>query len=129
MNRQSKWHAEKAEAAVRRGALDGLQQWADDVLADARPRVPVAPIRGGFLRDSGEVSIDEGQMLAAVSYDSPPMKSDGRAAGTGSVAVMVHENLSAQHAVGEAKFLETASQVSAPAGLAKLAAALRRSFR
>jgi len=128
VSRQSKWHAEKAEAAVRRGALDGLQKWADDVLADSTERAPVSPNQGGgFLRGSGEVSLDEGQMLAAVSYDSPPARSHAPA--KPGMAIGVHEHINVKHAVGEAKFLETALQVSAPAGLAELAAALRRSFR
>ena len=126
--KQTKWYPEKAEAAVRRGAHDGLKQWADDVLADSTERVPVAPgAWGGFLCDSGEVSLDEGQMLAAVSYDSPPAR--GGAPAKPGMAIGVHEKLNVKHANGEAKFLETALQVSAPAGLAELAAALRRSFR
>lgn len=133
MKGRATWHTERADAVVRRSAMRGLEHWADDVLAAAEPLVPVAPdgTRGaGFLRDSGKVSIsDEGELAAAVSYDSPPKHADGRASSSGSLAIWVHENLKAKHATGQAKFLEKALQVRAPAGLARLAAALREGFR
>ncbi len=100
-----RWHGERAKAAARRGAVRGLAAWADQVLEGSQRRVPVAPVRGGFLRDSAKAQIDEGSLRAAVSYDSPPTRADGRSGGA-PISVYVHENMHARHATGSAKFLE-----------------------
>lgn len=92
-----KWYGGKAKVRARIGAARGLKQWADDVLKDSQPQVPVAPVGGGFLRDSGKSEVDAAALRAVVSYDSPP--------GT-HLAIWVHENMTAQHTVGNAKFLE-----------------------
>lgn len=129
MSPENKWYGAAAEAALRVGAIEGLEEWALDILVEARPNVPVSPNDGGFMRDSGEVSADADKLQSAVSYSSPPKRDDGRApAKIGAVAI-VHENLYAKHTVGGPKFLEKACQVKAPDGLAKLANSLRRRFR
>jgi hypothetical protein len=107
-----KWHGPKAKAAARRGAVRGLKLTADHVLEGAGRLVPVAPIGGGFLRDSGKASVDESALRAAVSYDSPPGKSDGRNMGAGSLAIWVHEDMTARHGVGQAKYLEAPVSVA-----------------
>jgi len=103
-----RWYGERVKAAVRKGAVRGLESWADEVLEGSQRRVPVAPIRGGFLRDSAKTAVDENDLRAAVSYESPPERADGRMGGA-SMAVYVHENMRARHTGGKsAKFLETA---------------------
>ena len=93
-----KWYGEKAKLAVRRGAARGLREWAELVFKEADAIVPVAPVKGGFLRDSGKVEVDEGALRAAISYDTPPGMH---------LAIWVHEIMGRRHSSGkEAKFLE-----------------------
>jgi hypothetical protein len=102
-----RWYGEKVKAAAKRGAVRGLESWSGEVLEGSQRRVPVAPIRGGFLHDSAKAQVDEGALRAAVSYASPPARVDGRATGSGNLAVWVHENMRARHAAGKsAKYLE-----------------------
>ena len=106
-----------AKAAARRGGLRGLKQWGKDVLAESDKLVPVAPVKGGFLRDSGAVDVDEARMRAVVSYSSPPKRADGRAPGSVPVAVFVHEDMTAHHAAGKsAKYLEIPANASRKTG-------------
>jgi hypothetical protein len=116
-----KWNGERAKAAARRGGLSGLKRWADDVFDASQEEVPVAPVRGGFLRDSGQVSVDEGVGRAAVSYSGPPARSDGRFGGA-DIAAIVHEDMGAQHSTGKAKYLEdplNATKTSGPQTVAR----------
>ena len=76
-----RWYGERVKAAARKGAVRGLESWADEVLEGSQRRVPVAPIRGGFLRDSAKTAVDENDLRAAVSYESPPERADGRMGG------------------------------------------------
>jgi hypothetical protein len=115
--------------AIRLGAIDGLQKWAEDVEEASRPDVPVSPNDGGFMRDSAEVTVDAFGLQSAVSYYSPPKREDGRAPAKIGAVAMVHENLYARHEHGHAKFLEKALQTRAPQGLAHLAAALKARLR
>ena len=110
-----KWHGAKAKAAARRGAVNGLQAWADLVLDRSRAVVPVAPVRGGLLRDSGKAEVDDGALRAAVSYDGPDVGGDGRRGG-GNLAVLVHENMQVTHAHGSAKYLENPLNASLTRG-------------
>ena len=112
-----RWHGAAARMAVARGGAAGLKKWADDVLEATTPHVPVAPVRGGFLRDSGAVAVDGEALVAAVSYDSPP--------GT-HLAIWVHEEMTDQHTVGEAKFLENTLNGSQATGLDAIASEIRR---
>lgn len=103
-----------------KGGAAGLKRWADDVLAATTPHVPVAPVHGGFLRDSGTAEVDAEELLAAVSYDSPPGTHD---------AIWVHENLRHKHTVGEAKFLENTLNGSRTTGPEAVAAEIREKLR
>ena len=99
-----KWHGAAAKRHVRDGAVEGLAAAAEHILAKSRPLVPVAP-GGGYLRDSGETSVNKGQLRAAVTYITGDTREDGRQGG-GNLAVVVHEDMTASHATGQAKFLE-----------------------
>jgi hypothetical protein len=115
-----RWYGEKVKAAASRGAVRGLESWAGEVLEGSQRRVPVAPIRGGFLHDSAKAQVDENALRAAVSYDSPPLPPDGRRVGA-SLSVYVHENMRARHASGKsAKFLELALNETRRSGPARV---------
>jgi hypothetical protein len=89
------WHGDAVKRSQRKGAARGLLQAAEHILSKSQPLVPVAPVDGGKLRDSGKASVDESALRAAISYDTD-------------YAVEVHEDFwKWQHAAGtQAKFLE-----------------------
>jgi len=101
---------DKVKARTRRGGISGLKGWANAVLKRADELVPEAPkgVPGaGYLKKSGKVTIDEARGVAAVSFASPPKRSDGRKQPSAGLAVLVHEDMTAQHAPGkQAKYLE-----------------------
>lgn len=75
------------------GAARGLRKAAEHVLQVSRTRVP---IEEGTLERSGVASVDEQQLRAAVSYDTP-------------YAVVQHEDMTLHHDDGrQAKYLESA---------------------
>lgn len=78
---------------TRDGAGRGLYLAAEHGLAEAKRRVP---IEEGTLERSGTASVDEAEMKAAVSFDTP-------------YAVVQHEDLTMRHDDGrQAKYLENA---------------------
>jgi len=93
-----KWYGREAKEAARRGSIDGLRQAAEKGLEASQRLVPVSPYaRGGYLKSTGKISVDESVPVAAISYDSPPGKH---------IAIWVHERLDVRHTSGSAKFLE-----------------------
>lgn len=85
-------------------ARRGLLLAAEHVLTEANERVP---IEEGTLARSGRASVDDGELKAAVSYDTP-------------YAVRQHEDMTLRHDQGrQAKFLEraVASEVEAIRGI------------
>ena len=91
------WHGDKAKAAARKGAARGLMRGAEHVLQQANL---IVPIEEGTLLRSGAASSDEGELRAAVSYDTP-------------YAVRQHEELTYRHDPGrQAKYLETPLNVA-----------------
>jgi hypothetical protein len=94
--------------------------------------VPVAPegIRGaGYVKGTGRVDIDASNLEAAVSYDSPPERSDGRRS-TGSVVLVLHEDTDARHRDGQqAKFLEKPALESTRSGRQAVAREIRMELR
>ena len=99
------WHGDKAKRRARDGAEAGLLAAAQHILAKSEPLVPVAPVGGGYLKDAGVASVDGGQLKAAISYITGDTRDDGRQGG-GNLAVVVHEDMTASHARGQAKYLE-----------------------
>ncbi len=97
----------KAEAA--------LYQEAEREMTEAKRKVPVDT---GTLRDSGHVQQPEHDANGV----SVVMGFGGAAE---SYAVIVHEDLEALHAVGEAKFLESVLQESAPHLLERIASRIK----
>ncbi|WKX70048.1 hypothetical protein [Streptomyces sp. XD-27] len=109
-----RWNGAAATAAIREAATRGLRIGAEHVLAASRQRVP---IEEGTLERSGVTSVDEQQLVAAVSYDTP-------------YAVRVHEDLNARHAPGRtAKYLESVLPEEADTVHALIAAQVRRALR
>ncbi|WP_424861395.1 hypothetical protein [Streptomyces sp. MMS24-I29] len=109
-----RWHGDAATGAIREAAARGLLLGAEHVLAASRQRVP---INEGTLEQSGATSVDEQQMTAAVSYDTP-------------YARRVHEDMTARHAPGRtAKFLEGVLPETAGEVQALIAAQIRRALR
>ncbi|MET7633423.1 hypothetical protein ACWCW2_39315 [Streptomyces sp. NPDC001773] len=75
------------------------------------------PIAEGTLERSGATSVDEQQMTAAVSYDTP-------------YAARVHEDMTARHAPRRtAKFLEGVLPATVGEVQALIAAQIRRALR
>lgn len=109
-----RWNGDAATAAIRAAATRGLLLGAEHVLAASRQRVPIAE---GTLERSGATSVDEQQMTAAVSYDTP-------------YARRVHEDMTARHAPGRTpKFLEGVLPETAGEVQTLIAAQVRRALR
>jgi hypothetical protein len=88
---QIQWNGDAVLAAMRAGAVRGVRLGAEHLLQVSRARVP---IEEATLERSGVVTVDEGDLTAAVSYDTP-------------YAVRQHEDLTYRHDSGRsAKYLE-----------------------
>jgi len=87
-----KWYGPLAKGKAKQGAARGLFLGAEHVLEESRRLVP---IEEGTLERSGVASVDEGQLRAAVSYDTV-------------YAVYQHEMMNLQHDAGRtSKYLES----------------------
>lgn len=105
------WRGAEATEAARRGGRRGLLDGAEHVLGVSRTQVPHEE---GDLERSGVASVDENELLAAVSYDTP-------------YAVRQHEELDWQHDPGrKAKYLEDPMESEGGTVQALAAAAIRR---
>jgi hypothetical protein len=103
MSMRLSWNGPQAKAATKRGAARGLRLWAEHVLEEANR---IVPIQESTLLKSGTVSVDEGALRAAVSYDTP-------------YAVRQHEELDYHHDAGrQAKYLEMPLNASQQTGQA-----------
>jgi hypothetical protein len=99
---------------MRQGSALGLRLAAEHVLAVSRGRVP---IEEATLERSGVATVDEANLTAAVSYDTP-------------YAVRQHEELNYQHDAGRtAKYLERPLIEEADTATALIAAQVRRALR
>ncbi|CAM5608662.1 hypothetical protein GCM10010329_17340 [Streptomyces spiroverticillatus] len=109
-----RWNGAATTGAIRQAAARGLLLGAEHVLDASRQRVPIAE---GTLERSGAASVDEQNLTAAVSYDTP-------------YATRVHEDMTAQHSPGRsAKYLESVLPQTAPEVQALIAAQIRRALR
>ncbi|WP_404959015.1 hypothetical protein [Streptomyces sp. 147326] len=99
---------------TRAGAIRGLRLAAEHILAESRKRVP---IEEATLERSGTATVDEADLKAAISYDTP-------------YAVRQHEELTYRHDAGRtAKYLEGPMTTEAAQAAEIIAAQLRRSLR
>ncbi|WP_216588592.1 minor capsid protein [Streptomyces brasiliscabiei] len=106
--------ASGVQSELRRAAARGLLLGAEHVLGVSNDRVPLDE---ATLQQSGTASVDEGDLTAMVSYDTP-------------YAVPQHERLDYRHAPGrEAKYLENSLNSERAQVLALVAAELRRALR
>ncbi|GGM76925.1 hypothetical protein GCM10012275_54500 [Longimycelium tulufanense] len=86
-----RWNGAAIKGAAHAGAARGLRTAAEHVLTESRR---VVPIEEGTLERSGVASVDETNLRAAVTYDTP-------------YAVRQHEDLTLRHDPGrKAKYLE-----------------------
>lgn len=100
--------------AVRKAAAQGLTDGAEHLLEESNR---IAPIEEGTLIRSGVASVDEQQLRAAVSYDTP-------------YAVRQHEDTRLRHDSGrQAKFLEASAKRRAKAITGHVVAALKAASR
>lgn len=84
-----------AAARMRAAAMDGLEDLGDEILSDAQGLCPTGPT--GDLKASGAVAVDRAAGEVAVHFGRGEAEE---------YAVIVHEDLSASHDDGQAKFLE-----------------------
>jgi len=99
---------------LRAAAARGLLLGAEHVLAEAQNLVPLDE---GGLQNTGTASVDEGELVAMVSYDTP-------------YAARQHEEMDWRHAPGrQAKYLEQPLNAERQQVQALIAAQLRRALR
>jgi hypothetical protein len=104
----------KIKAAERKSAIKGLHLAAEHLLQASRALVPHEE---GTLERSGVASVDEGELRAAVSYDTP-------------YAIPQHERLDYRHDDGrQAKYLEEPLHTEAGVMGEIVQAQIRRSLR
>lgn len=109
-----RWNGEQALRGTEAGAARGLRVAGEHILAKSRERVPLDE---GPLERSGVATVDEGNLTAAVSYDTP-------------YAVRQHEELDYRHDPGRtAKYLEDPLNEQADTVAELIAAEVRRALR
>lgn len=84
-----------AAARIREAALDGMEDLGGEVLDQAEDLCPTGA--SGTLKRSGAVAVDRAAGEVAVHFGS---------GGAEEYAVIVHEDMEAEHDDGQAKFLE-----------------------
>lgn len=108
------WNGQAVSAAVREAAARGLRIGAEHILAESRELVP---IEEATLERSGVATVDEGELTAAVSYDTP-------------YALRQHEDMTLRHDAGRtAKYLEQPFNTEADTVREIIAAQVRRALR
>lgn len=124
------WRGEQAKAVMRSAAAEGLKAWVQDAFDESQRLVPVDDDdpRGGTLKESGAVEVDESKLRAVISYSGEHRKADGKSSGP--TAIFVHEDMTVQHSGGrQAKYLEQPLMDSRTTGPAKAAVEIRKRFR
>lgn len=105
----------RAGKEIRKGAADGLGEWAEYVLQEADQLVP---IEEGTLSRSGATEVDRDNLKAAVGYGK---------GGAAAYARRQHEEMDWHHDQGrQAKFLEQPAVASGPVGEQLIGNAIRR---
>lgn len=113
-NARMTWNGDEAKRVMGEAAARGLKKAGEHILTESRK---IVPIEEGTLERSGEVSVDEGKLKAAVSYSTP-------------YAVKQHEDLSLRHDAGRrGKYLESIITTEGDAALGIIAAEVRRATR
>ncbi|GAA1026823.1 hypothetical protein GCM10009557_05880 [Virgisporangium ochraceum] len=108
------WNGEEIKKKVRAAAIQGITLAAEHLLGESRTLVP---LEEGTLERSGTVVVDETNLRATVTYDTP-------------YAVRQHEELNYRHAPGrQAKYLETPMATERDTMQAIIAAQIRRALR
>lgn len=105
------WRGPQVSAAVKGEGSEGVRAGLEKLLAASNDRVPVDT---GELKGSGSVVVEG--LEGAVTYSAEH-------------AVVVHENLEAQHPDGQVKFLEAALQEEQDELLAAIAERLKAALK
>lgn len=104
----------EVDEAQHEAAAKGLKKALEHLLQKSREQVPHEE---GTLERSGTVVVDDGELVGAVSYDTP-------------YAIRQHEDLTLRHDEGrKAKFLEDPADEERATMLELIAAEVRRSMR
>ncbi len=113
-----KWYGDRVKRLAREAAARGLEIWArDEVYKPSQEIVPVAAVKGGKLRGSGDWNVSEREMRATIKY-------------TDDKAIIVHENTRYRHrGRQQAKYLETPLNASKDTGPQIVARELRKVLR
>ncbi|MFD7994548.1 hypothetical protein [Streptomyces mexicanus] len=108
------WRGPAVQAALRAAAVRGVRLGTEHLLEVANQKVP---IEEGTLERSGVATVDESEVIGAVSYDTP-------------YAVRQHEDMSLRHDNGrEAKWLEKSLHQENGTITAIIAAQVRRALQ
>jgi hypothetical protein len=101
------WNGDAIEQLIEHATAEGLTLAAEHLLQVSRTEVP---LEEGTLERSGVASVDDSELTAAVSYDTP-------------YAVRQHEEMTWRHAEGrKAKYLEDPMNNERPTMLELIAA-------
>lgn len=108
------WRGREIAEELRGAGVRGLRKAGEHLLGESRA---LAPLEEGTLERSGTVTVDEQELTATVSYDTP-------------YAVRQHEDMTYQHAPGrQAKYLEQPMNSERDVMQALIATELRRAVR
>ncbi|MBB4915095.1 hypothetical protein [Streptosporangium saharense] len=110
---KAKLSSTKLTAKAHQAAARGLRMGVEHVLQVSRTQVP---LEEATLERSGAASVDDKQLRATISYETP-------------YAVVQHENLTYKHAPGrKAKYLEDPARDEAQIVQRLIAAQIRRAL-
>lgn len=114
MSSEIRWYGDRVEEKVLRAAVNALTLTGEVLLTESNRTVPWEE---GTLERSGSVDVDKGEMVAAVSYDTP-------------YARMQHEETSFSHRSGRrAKWLKDTLEEQKDRLLSFLRDELKKGFR
>lgn len=111
-----RWYGDKAKAAIRQGAEEGIRAIGEAVFEASQLQVPEDT---SGLKESGELKVDEAALTAKIRYGQG--LPDPR-------AVIAHEKLEIQHDVGSAKYLENPLNEQAGKAAQLLAGDIRKNL-
>lgn len=107
------WKGSEIKANTQAAAVRALTRGAEHILTESNDRIP---LEYGDLMRSGDVDVDESELVASISYDT-------------AYAVVQHEDVDLVHPNGrEAKFLERTLNDEGPAVRDYMADELRKAF-
>lgn len=107
----------RMDAPAKQRVRAALEAWAEAVLAQARPNVPVDDVDGGQLRDSGRViraTVSHTRVSVGVAFGGAALEPYLGRRKANVYAVIQHEDLTLRHNDGMAKYLERPFMAALP---------------